>query len=227
MEKFNQPEKFINSNSAERLQEIENLTKNTANEMNDYDEKFSGFFWNFDDESLAEMEERKDQNPELYKDKYENFQILKDKLHDQTVVDLGSNLYFLGVSESLKNLGIKKYIAVDKFADINRPKIKQIKERVMPRMEKEFGLEFKNEDMLSFISRLPDNSVNYVMNGIDDTIIQNEKYWQVLAQELHRTTVKNGIVTGFHSEISFYTGDGFKVIKNDRKGRGLYILEKV
>jgi hypothetical protein len=59
-------------------------------------------------------------------------------------------------------------------------------------------------DMLDIRSRLPDNSANFTINGIDTWIIENSAYHQALARELERATVPGGIVFGMNSDAVFY-----------------------
>jgi hypothetical protein len=54
-------------------------------------------------------------------------------------------------------------------------------------------------DMLDFVSRLKDASVNITINGIDGNIIPVEEYHKALAKEILRVTKRNGIIFGHGS----------------------------
>lgn len=74
-------------------------------------------------------------------------------------------------------------------------------------MQKKYGIgedrvDYINDDMLKFVSKLPDKSTNFLINGIDDSIIRNNKYWEKLSKELYRATEDSGIITGYGS--AFY-----------------------
>jgi hypothetical protein len=54
-------------------------------------------------------------------------------------------------------------------------------------------------DMLDFVSRIKDASVNVVINGIDGDLIPVEEYHESLAKEILRVTKENGIIFGNNS----------------------------
>jgi len=58
-------------------------------------------------------------------------------------------------------------------------------------------------DMLDFISRLKDASVNIVINGIDSEVIKVPEYHELLAKEILRVTKKNGVIFGNMSDSLF------------------------
>ncbi len=55
-------------------------------------------------------------------------------------------------------------------------------------------------DMLDFVSRLKDSSVNISINGIDTDLIPDDEYHKSLAKEILRATKQGGIVFGNNSE---------------------------
>jgi hypothetical protein len=68
-------------------------------------------------------------------------------------------------------------------------------------------------DMLDFVSRLRDNSVNITINGIDADIIPTEKYHESLATEILRATKHQGVIFGHMSYPLL--GDVMKLIKQN------------
>lgn len=56
-------------------------------------------------------------------------------------------------------------------------------------------------DMLNFVARLPDNSCNFAINGIDYEIAQTPEYRKALMEELVRATRIGGVLFGIGSDI--------------------------
>ncbi|MDD5586133.1 MAG: hypothetical protein PHY92_04135 [Alphaproteobacteria bacterium] len=54
-------------------------------------------------------------------------------------------------------------------------------------------------DMLDFISRVPGQSVNIMINGIDELIVRTTEYHKALAQEMVRTVRPDGVILGYNS----------------------------
>lgn len=78
-------------------------------------------------------------------------------------------------------------------------------------------------DMLDFVSRIKDSSVNIVINGIDEYIISVKKYHEALAQEIFRVTKKNGVIFGNRSNCLVVA---LKSIKNDPLLKSQYEIIK-
>lgn len=151
--------------------------------------------------------------------------ILKEKLSDKTLVDLGigSDCVNIPITRYLPiNVPMKKYVGVD----IEIPTKESLKNwRVMEKFQEQ-GTEasFVQEDMLRFVSKLPDESSNFFLAAIDDDVILDEKYWQYLTEEIYRATEKKGIVidAGVGS-IRFFLHampDKFKMIYREGSDRG-------
>lgn len=66
-------------------------------------------------------------------------------------------------------------------------------------------------DMLDLLSRMPDNSVSVMVNGIDTEIINDEEYILALAKEIVRTLSSKGVVFGVNSTVL----DRFELILHD------------
>jgi len=68
-----------------------------------------------------------------------------------------------------------------------------------PNREGETEIQGIDGDMLRVVARFPDNSVNYVLNAIDNDIILVGDYWRALAAEIERTTKTGGVVFGYNN----------------------------
>lgn len=144
---------------------------------------------------------------------------LKNKLKRTALVDLGCGETPLGVGSALEfavTARVEAYIGVDKYKlpenGVDLPSGSKMKVAFVP------------EDMLVFVSRLSDNSVNFLMSGIDWTIIQDHEYWQRLIKEIGRATIKGGIVVGCGSDIVYMKPEAFRQITFGNTAS--YILEK-
>ncbi len=158
------------------------------------------------------------ENPKMTK-------FLRDKLENKTLVDLGYGANNIHLN-AIKNLNIKKYIGVEK----NLSKIYGADERVRSLTEffkkSDIKSEIHEQDMLKFVARLPENSANFLINGIDSSIIGNEEYWKYLVREIHRATETNGIITGVNTEVNNFTREGlFKTVLKEFDD-DFYVLEK-
>ncbi len=69
-------------------------------------------------------------------------------------------------------------------------------------------------DSLILTSLLPNNSVNYIMSGIDRCIIKNEKYIDYLKEEIQRTTKEWWLFFWFENDYSSRIWKDMKKIKN-------------
>ena len=206
-----------------RIKEIDNFVDSVPSSSSHWSTESSGsyesdpfarFFW-------ARMESS--ENKEL-------FEYLKNKLEGRTLIDLGSNIDFLKRKKEIKDLGVKDYIAVDRFRNFEG-----VAERNKDFVD-DVNLQLINNDMLKYVARLPDNSANFTMSGTGFEIIRSSKYWGYLSEELHRVMYKDGIIFGADSYISDKDfEDKFKAIVssesrlNDSKfdlGLGDYILER-
>ena len=112
-----------------------------------------------------------------------DFAFLKNCLKNETLVDLGSGMGHFG-QFAKESLGVAHYFGVDKFIKFRPQKIEDP------------VIHHVGDDMLLYCSRIPDNSVNFVINGIDNTIIKNREYADYLLQEVLRATKQDGIIFG-------------------------------
>jgi hypothetical protein len=110
--------------------------------------------------------------------------ILSTKLSGKILVEPGCGYGNDGI-EITERFSAEGYIGIDKRTISDRTSRIEAKIICM--------------DMLSFIARLPDASVNFMFNGIEFNIINDERYWVRLGWEVWRATEKGGIVFGMNS----------------------------
>jgi hypothetical protein len=138
----------------------------------------------------------------------EAYELLREKLKGKTLCDLGCGSYnFIQMSTRFRippDLQIKQYIGVDKyrvatsennFINVSKYNYGVITSELNPG---DIGLwiKFVRMDMLEFVSKMPDNSMNYLICNINNSLIFDHEYFERLNKELLRTTEKNGIITG-------------------------------
>jgi len=121
------------------------------------------------------------------------------ELEGQTVVDLGCGVQ-TDFRKALAASRIGKYIGVDLF--LSRPETSMLaiesplgrihvgREGAMPSVLIE-------ADMLDVVSRLPDESCSFTINGVDGTLVDHySPYGEKLVEEIHRATMPGGSVLG-------------------------------
>ncbi|MBI5530259.1 MAG: hypothetical protein HY918_02040 [Candidatus Doudnabacteria bacterium] len=132
------------------------------------------------------------QFPEIQKDR----DYIKGRLSSSVLVDLGGGRSLMKtVAKSYGSLG---YINTDLNSESDEvvdPFSKEGQEILLNGTD-EFRSVLVKMDMLDFVSRLPDNSVNFTANGIDNFIIGRGKYNNALAKEITRTLKPGGIIFG-------------------------------
>jgi hypothetical protein len=120
------------------------------------------------------------------KDFFENL------LEGKPIVDLGCGPVIESEIRKMEKfalgMGASRYIGVDKF-------------RVRADEKPTETSEYVSQDMLEYTQSLPDNSENFVLNGIDEIIIVSEDYADRLVEQLARVTAPNGVAMGFNSPI--------------------------
>jgi hypothetical protein len=138
-----------------------------------------------------------------------------DKLKGTILVDLGGARLcrMLSVAQMYRASGyvnVDKYIAGG-FGDLpydptrNQYEAFWSKRRALPdwqepKITTNIEPAIVNSDMLDFVSRLPDGSVNFTINGIDNDVLghgpENEEYARILSGEIIRALRPNGILFG-------------------------------
>ncbi len=154
-----------------------------------------------------------------YLENEEERTLIEDKVKGKIIVDLGAGNSLDRVSPYFAEMGAKEFVAVDKFFqkdDVNRDSLNTILESLRDKFKTQgTNVDYFQDDMLVFLSKLPDKSANFVLNGLDDNII-SYNYWNKLAEELYRTTYDGGVVMGTNSEF-YKLGEKFKNISSTGK----------
>jgi len=86
------------------------------------------------------------------------------------------------------------------------------------------GVKGTKTDALAYVASMPDNSANFLMCGIDSFIIDDNSYWQRLAQEIEKKTVPGGILMGTGSNIYKYLN--FRVLHEGSINGTDIVMEK-
>lgn len=163
--------------------------------------------------------------------KLENF--IKEKLKDKTLIDLGGGWEINHLDkEKITELGIKKYQVVDKLPFGRQERNEAIMGKVSHlNVPDDMDATHIQDDLLHFVSRLPDNSSNFFMGAIDSYVIPEGKYWEYLAEEITRATENKGIIIAVNSDIGHCLDDDkFKFIyqqRQDRPDDGIIVMEKL
>jgi len=154
-----------------------------------------------------------DYNPKMYEKARGYFE---EKLQGDILVDLGGGKRFGSqVMRSLaKKSGVKTYINVDmchgKTLDpYTSSRAPSTDYPALAEEEKERSMDelFVADDILDFLARLPDNSCNFVANGVDHWVLGNAtsgtgyEYGEAVFREMVRATKKGGVMFGIGSDI--------------------------
>ncbi len=149
-----------------------------------------------------------------YLEKKEESKLIEDKVNGKVVVDLGAGNSLDRVSPFFAEMGVKEFVAVDKFfqrSDMEREYLNLILDSLRDKFKTQrVSFDYFKDDMLVFLSKLPDKSANFILNGLDYDIIGHD-YWNKLSEELYRTTYDGGIIMGTNSEFH-ELGEKFKNI---------------
>lgn len=158
----------------------------------------------------------------------------KEKLLDQILVDVGGG----GTNHIMRNLakkfGVRTYINVD-LAHGGKldPYIANCKESttnyfsLLPQEERTKPMDeyLVTADMLDFVARLPNNSCNFTLNGIELEVLSlstpelGTEYGETLFAEMVRATKVGGTIFGVESDI--WAKDDQRLSENLAEGLGL------
>mgnify|MGYP001572054929 CR=1 FL=1 len=118
---------------------------------------------------------------------------LRRHLSGQVLIDLG------GGSSAMSNLasefGCTTYVNADRAPYDEKEKPNPLVPAGHWQVEDTMNVHV-HADMLDFISRVRENSVNCIINGIDVIIVDDSKYHESLAREMIRATRKGGLIFG-------------------------------
>lgn len=134
---------------------------------------------------------------EIFKTDIPETRFIRDFIKDKPLINLGAGIDTF-VARSFRNYGVEKYTGVD----ILNPAYHEVDKDGQVKGEAE-GTYFVQEDMLRYISKLPDNFGNVNLNGIDTSIVTSGKYGFLLALHLFRIVPSGGVVFGYGSEAIF------------------------
>lgn len=122
--------------------------------------------------------------------------LAKKKLHDEIIIDLGCGVSSMNALEVCSILGVDTYIGVD-FQEMNRElsylDMFESKGRLRRGTKKIKAIKVQG-DFFNFVGRLRDGSVSYMLNGIDNFVVNGGQRW--LTKQIHRTTKEKGVVIG-------------------------------
>ena len=140
----------------------------------------------------------------------ETLQLFRRAISENILCDLGSAGGRMDYLANAFSAGL--YIDVDKFPGGHRSTpIDPTLGRAEIREFREFAFDGKGKlegvlpeihvraDILDFVSRLRDSSVNIMINGIDGEIIPSTEYHELLAKELVRVLKDDGLIFGNNS----------------------------
>ncbi len=150
----------------------------------------------------------------------EDLQFIKEKLSGETLIDLGCGEP--GYTDAhLKELDISlaSYVGVDK---------KEFDQRWVEESRKQggFPVEYINEDLLRFVSKIPDNSANFLISGIDEDVLRDSEYRKRLMAEIMRATKQGGLVLNYHGalDLSPRSADSsFQAHKGNISGLSIHV----
>jgi hypothetical protein len=130
---------------------------------------------------------------------------LAEKLKGERLIDLGAgnSESFTAMAHLAATLGVKEYIAVDKYVDYSRAEA--LLDAYVGEGYPEMILRAVNDEILLFLSKMRDESAHIVMNSIDRCMLVcmehflDEMYGLELASEIARVVPRGGIAFGVNS----------------------------
>ena len=148
---------------------------------------------------------------------------LKRGFGGKVVVDLGCGASPFGVKLCAK-IGADTYVGVETSEFLLRIGL-NILEVQKSDLEgnTDIGFFIVITDLLKFLSRLPDASVNFMINGMGWEILKRLEYRERAAREVERATEKNGMVVMTCSDWDFGEDKMRKIVSSDRT----LVLEKM
>lgn len=158
---------------------------------------------------------------------------LKEVLDGHALLDLGAGKDGWRMAKfATDTLGTRKYVGIDFSGEVTKVADFRYQMRFGEKPDPEV-IEFIESDMLTFLSKQPDNSAAITLNGIDDVIIDpkvagNEKYLEALVREVVRVAGDDNVVFGFNSEDIFARLEkhGFKLDSSSDDKYGLRVYKK-
>lgn len=163
----------------------------------------------------------------------ELLEFIREKISRELLVDLGGGRRAT-MKWLAKEFKVKTYIDVEKYLADKFPldPVMNIAEQLgqTPEEAEETEIVLVKADMLNFVSRVPDNSVNFVINGIDTFVIDSPKYHSALAREISRTTKIGGVVFGINADALYELQESrFRDVTREQKvyREDIKVFEKI
>lgn len=127
--------------------------------------------------------------------------ILSQSLNGQTLVDLGASEHWEELYKFSKTLGVKQFIAVDKFwPTLDAGSRDKSRLKVIKKIEdQDCSILLVKGDALEFVSRLKDSSCCIALNGFDGSVVPSASYHKELAKQIERVVPKGGVAFGIVS----------------------------
>ncbi len=215
---------FVNPNLEKYKEIIERESRNKVFYPQRFSERWINFLYNGYSQDPTER-----YNPQMFRKAYEFF---REKLSDDILIDLGGGDGEI-MAQLAKKFGVKTYVSVDLGDNLDPYSAQPLETESDFLSDDQKGRQMTSlgvsADMLDFVARLPDNSANFVLNGIDWDIIRDSEYRAALMAEISRATRKEGIVFGTGTDIvpsdpKFVSK--LEGLKLDLVGPETFVLEK-
>jgi len=136
-----------------------------------------------------------------------------DELSGQVVLDLGAGKYGQAFMDIL-HAGARAYIGVElHYADQLHKNLSEGRLSYFAEKDatKDFQISISDEDMLSFLRRVPDNSVSMLMSGITDDITPNQEYRDDVRKEVERVLDPAGAYLSGMKCIRIFNEDDVRI----------------
>lgn len=162
-------------------------------------------------------------------DEREAYQILKKKLEGDVLIDLGCDCYVSRGPMIADILGASLYVGVEKY--INNKYFDESSNKFKEDLKEDVSIDVDLivQDMLVYVSALPDNSANFMISGIDNIIIPDKRYWIALEEQIRRALKPGGVVIlgGVRAFDDYAKEDlGYRRLKDKKIGIEILEIEK-
>ena len=124
---------------------------------------------------------------------------MNEKLSGGMLVDLGGGEETM--IELAQKYGVKLYICIDAQIELPSNPDGKIFHVVSDRMVGDMRVVAIQCDMIDFLARMRPGLANFVINGIDLSLIEFDDFHAVVAYEVFRNLPKGGIVFGYDSRV--------------------------
>ncbi|MBI4145672.1 hypothetical protein HY493_05730 [Candidatus Woesearchaeota archaeon] len=119
------------------------------------------------------------------------------RLRGQTLVDIGCGMSGAGYLIACR-FGVRSYVGVDVFFENLRPDARPC---LPGAVEDRIPVAWERQDMLDFLTRLPERSVSVLATGIDVCVIPSFKHLQRIGEQITRVLHDDGLAITYSSDI--------------------------